>query len=80
MPKLALAGFLAAAGTAWFAFAQANDQGDEPRQPLAPVIKLSVAAVLIRRREQPLRDHWFLGHFTGLRGMKVCRENTPGTR
>src|ERR1035438_10617844 len=45
MSKWALAGLLAAAGTAWLALARPNGQDDDRRPPSAPLIKLNVAAV-----------------------------------
>src|ERR1039458_134727 len=45
MSKWALAGLLAAAGTAWVALARPNRQDDDRRPPSAPLIKLNVAAV-----------------------------------
>jgi len=45
MSKLALAGLLAAAGTMWLSLARPYDQGDAPRPPFAPVVKLNVVAV-----------------------------------
>src|ERR1035438_1323897 len=45
MSKWALAGLLAAAGTAWLAPARPNGQDDDRHPPSAPLIKLNVAAV-----------------------------------
>src|ERR1035437_7327669 len=45
MSKWALAGLLAAAGTAWLAPPRPNGQDDDRRPPSAPLIKLNVAAV-----------------------------------
>ena len=45
MSKRVLAGLLVTAGTAWFALARPDAQGDDPRPPSAPLVKLNVVAV-----------------------------------
>ena len=45
MSKWVLAGLLVTAGTAWFALARPDAQGDDPRPPSAPLVKLNVVAV-----------------------------------